>query len=283
MVNPVSGRGRGIQAAEVVSHVLERKGVGAEVAVLSGPGSAASAIREKAGNHSAVAAVGGDGTINEVVTAMQQAGGDWPLGLVPAGLGNCLVRALGLPLDYENSAEVLIRGHTRELGLVQAGNRIMVSFLGAGLDAYVVKAVAEKRRGPIRVGDYFKRVWSVRRSYNWPEIQVEVDGRQVQGPFYHVLLSQFPVYARYFNLSPYPGFRVYLFRRQGLSGLLRYFLRMGPVRNLFRACDLSMEVEKSIRLLTTEAAAYFQVDGDPGELLPVECHVRKGAFQALVL
>ncbi|MDX1631235.1 MAG: diacylglycerol kinase family lipid kinase [Thermoanaerobaculia bacterium] len=67
-----------------------------------------------------VVAVGGDGTVNEVVNGLAPEPGGVQLGVVPAGTGNDFARSLGLPLEIEESLEVLEQGKTATIDLVRA-------------------------------------------------------------------------------------------------------------------------------------------------------------------
>src|SRR6187551_1667815 len=55
--------------------------------------------------------VSGDGLMGAIGGAL--AGAETPVGLVPAGRGNDLARALGIPDDPEEAVEVVLGGHSR--------------------------------------------------------------------------------------------------------------------------------------------------------------------------
>jgi len=99
-----------------------------------------------------VVALGGDGTINEVVNGLLAEGpapGLPALGIVPAGCTNVLARALGLPTDPVDATSVLLagvrEGRSRLIGLGRADERWFTFCAGLGLDAATVRRV-EKRR-----------------------------------------------------------------------------------------------------------------------------------------
>lgn len=58
-----------------------------------------------------VAAYGGDGTVTEVASVL--AGGDVPLAILPGGTGNAVARMLGIPMELEESAALLLQNHQR--------------------------------------------------------------------------------------------------------------------------------------------------------------------------
>lgn len=96
VVNPTSGRGRGDHAGEHTIALLRRRGH--TVVDLSAPdleSARAAARRAAVEGIDALVVVGGDGMVH--LGANVVADTDLPLGIVAAGTGNDLARALGLP------------------------------------------------------------------------------------------------------------------------------------------------------------------------------------------
>ncbi|HUZ83600.1 MAG TPA: diacylglycerol kinase family protein [Mycobacteriales bacterium] len=100
-----------------------------------------------------VVALGGDGTVNEVVNGLL-ADGPTPelpaLAVVPGGSANVFARTIGLPTDpVEATSELLgaLRaGRSRLIGLGTAGERYFTFTAGLGLDAAAVRRVERARR-----------------------------------------------------------------------------------------------------------------------------------------
>ncbi len=147
LFNPQASRSRA-KVREAVASVLA-SGLKLEVHGTKQRGHAtelaARAIRE---GIEVIFAFGGDGTANEAIQAI--AGTDVPLGVIPGGATNVLVRNLGLPSDpVEVSAALLERLHagtTRRIGLGRANTRYFVINAGFGFDAAVVRLVERRSR-----------------------------------------------------------------------------------------------------------------------------------------
>jgi diacylglycerol kinase family enzyme len=88
-----------------------------------------------------VVAWGGDGTVNEVASALVHQ--DVTLGIVPAGSGNGLGRDLGLPLEPSTALDVLMTGADRRIDAAMLDERVFVNVAGIGLDARVALRFAE--------------------------------------------------------------------------------------------------------------------------------------------
>jgi diacylglycerol kinase family enzyme len=99
-----------------------------------------------------VVALGGDGTVNEVVNGLLS---DGPaptvpaLAVVPGGSTNVFARAIGLPRDPIDATGVLLEAlredRFRSIGLGQADQRWFTFCAGLGLDAEVVRRVERAR------------------------------------------------------------------------------------------------------------------------------------------
>jgi diacylglycerol kinase (ATP) len=67
-----------------------------------------------------VVVAGGDGTLHAVVNGLHRAGQleSTCLGLVPLGTGNDFARGVGIPLDPQAAAQLIVDGHSRPIDLV---------------------------------------------------------------------------------------------------------------------------------------------------------------------
>jgi diacylglycerol kinase family enzyme len=85
VVNPVSGKGAARRAAKVAARHLSACSASVNVYETEGRGDAARWVQENQEDYDAVVAVGGDGTLREVIEGIR---GDRTVGLVPSGTAN---------------------------------------------------------------------------------------------------------------------------------------------------------------------------------------------------
>jgi diacylglycerol kinase family enzyme len=104
-----------------------------------------------------VVALGGDGTVNEVVNGLLVHGpsdGVPALAVLPCGSANVFARALGLPNDPVQATRLILdalrAGRHRTVGLGKADERYFTFSSGLGLDAEVVRVVEELRHSGSR-------------------------------------------------------------------------------------------------------------------------------------
>lgn len=89
---------------------------------------------------STIVAWGGDGTMNEIGTAI--AFTDAVLALVPSGSGNGLARELGIPFDAPAALEIAFNGSVRTIDAGEIDQRLFFNVAGIGLDARVAHRFA---------------------------------------------------------------------------------------------------------------------------------------------
>lgn len=174
ILNPAANAGR---AARLQSRLrTSLHGRGADLVVTSRPGEAEEcAARAADEGWARVVAVGGDGTVQEVVNGLtaHAAAGTPILGVVAAGSGNDLARSLRLPTRYEDALSTALAGLPVVLDVAEAIDgaghlRRFASAGGTGFDAQVAHAMARPRsswrRG--RVGYLLSALTELRRYRN---------------------------------------------------------------------------------------------------------------------
>ena len=152
IINPISGGARPDQArarAEQAAAIAAARGESAEVFVTERPGHARELAKAAVARHARlVVAWGGDGTINEIASAL--AFEDVPLAIMPAGSGNGLARELGIDARPERALAEALGAEPRPMDIGELDGHPFVNIAGIGFDAYVAARFNEagnRRRG----------------------------------------------------------------------------------------------------------------------------------------
>ena len=163
IVNPFAGGGATRRKWPHISELLRDSGLSFDHEFTEGPGHGIELAREAAAQgYELVIAIGGDGTVNEVVNGLvdDTGKGRATLGIIGMGTGGDAIRTLGIPHDYEKACRLFsnFRKVTIDLGAVeymsgsQRERRIFLNTAGLGFDAAVVERHRElhlKRKGTI--------------------------------------------------------------------------------------------------------------------------------------
>jgi len=282
VANPISGGGRAGRRVDDVAQALRELGAVPHVVRTGTAGDAMRAARDFSGG--AILAFGGDGTFNEVLN-----GADLEhcvLGVIPAGTGNVLAKELGLLRGPVSTVRCLAEGRIARFDLGLCNGRRFISMVGAGMDADIVKAVHDCRRGKLTQFHYVPAL--IRESVCPPQwaISVEVDGEVFLGDANAVCVGNTHSYGGPLELTPAAS------PTDGLLDVMAVPVRgigdmIGPgVASLLRALHLCREVRYGrgvrVRLTSVREDVPWQVDGDSGGLLPAEIQVEPARVSMLV-
>ena len=220
IANPRSGRGRvGQELPELERQLISRK-LGYRIVQTEGPGHATDIAREALlDGERFLVAVGGDGTVQEVVNGMVE--DDRPLaegsvlGVVAAGSGCDFVRTFGLPGDSTRACYHLAGDNTYPLDLgkitytAEGGERAIRYFVNvaeAGLGA-AVAARADRMSPRLGQSKYFVGFWLELPRFKLANVRVQADRKTYEGPAFLVVVANAQYYGGGMKISPrsYPG------------------------------------------------------------------------------
>ena len=151
VTNPRAGRGRTRQALPELRRCLEERGLHYDIAFTQGPGDGTRLARSALqGGSRFVVAVGGDGTLHEVVNGMlhedRAVRDDAVLGVVATGTGSDFVKTFGMPALPSHAAAHLDGPESFPIDVgkitASAGTRYFANVAQVGLGAKVAARAA---------------------------------------------------------------------------------------------------------------------------------------------
>ncbi len=239
VLNPTAGRGRAAHRWPEVAALLEKRGLEFEV-VTSAPDTLLAVLARIRAlpETTAVVAVGGDGTVRSLLSALVHTGR--PLGIVPLGRGNDLTAALGWG-DLKDAVTRLSQP-TAPLDVlrVQFGGteHLCLNGLGMGFDAQVTARAAESPVVLGGFGGYALGVVSALRDFRAGQLEVFVDGEPFfVGESFLCAVMNSTRYGGGFHISPLSDpvdglADVLVGRRVGRGALLPLILKLLRGRHL---------------------------------------------------
>ena len=210
IVSPAAGRGRARRVQTHLAGYLAQNGVHAEFCESQSPAD----FRERAAGAAAagydcVAALGGDGAFHHLLEGAY--GTDIALGFFPAGTGNDIAEALGLPKDPIAAARAFLRLQPRPIDVLQARfaaehQALFIGAGGMGFDAEAARlANTQFHRWPGVTRYLAGALWALRSSRSFQiEAELETDRGFVRwdGPALLLAAANGPCYGSGFRIAP---------------------------------------------------------------------------------
>ena len=208
LVNPAAGRGRARQFIPAITSLFQKHGVVADVVTPQNATELADCASRGIVHHDAILVVGGDGTFQHVVRSTLGSG--IPLGILPAGGGNDVAAALGIPRDPVAAAAAFLRGALRPMDVLRARfsdghTAVYLGGGGIGLDAAAAQLASGRFSRWPGAARYFASALSALKGFVAPAVEVELDGTPILTPAEPMLLAvvtNTPTYGAGLHIAP---------------------------------------------------------------------------------
>ncbi|MCP4439580.1 MAG: diacylglycerol kinase family lipid kinase [Aureispira sp.] len=203
IINPTAGGGKGGKYWSDIKELLSKTGVNFDFAVSEYSQHVIEltkkAIKE---GYRKIIAVGGDGTINEVINGMFQQKIVTPSELsfanIPVGTGNDWIKTHGIPSNYKKAILSLKSGHSmaHDVGEVsyydkngEQKRRYFMNVAGLAYDAFVTKASQEGSRWMGTKMFYYYLILRCVTQYTATRAKITFDGQEVESIFYNIAVG----------------------------------------------------------------------------------------------
>lgn len=199
IINPISGGRKKSGIEDLARSILDPARFSCAFVETIGPGHAHELAQEAVAQKSdAVIAVGGDGTINEIASALNHT--NTALGIVPEGSGNGLALYLGIPLNERAALRRIAAFQTLKIDSGAINGAPFFNMAGIGFDASVSDRFAQETlRGPI---GYMKVVLSEIATYQPKHYTLTIDGITYQREAFMISVANSPQYGNNAYIAP---------------------------------------------------------------------------------
>lgn len=175
IVNPAAGRGTINQIQEKLRERLMQLGINGEFAKTTGPGEAEAMARaavEK--GFKTIVAVGGDGTVNEVMNGVTDTTA--VIGIIPLGKTNSLARHFGIH-SWQQACDVLAARRISSYNLLAAGKHFFLSTLTLGFETHFDKTVDTTSQALRDRASRFVSSWKHAKNFQTLRCKLSVDDK----------------------------------------------------------------------------------------------------------
>ncbi|MFC2151143.1 diacylglycerol/lipid kinase family protein [Bacteroidota bacterium] len=145
-----------------------------------------------------VVAVGGDGTINEVASAIVDT--EAVLGIVPFGSGNGLARHLKIPLKAQKALDLIKKGNSQKIDYGKINDQKFFCTTGVGFDAHIGH-LFDKMEGR-GFSNYIKATVSEFRRYKPKRYEISMNGTTIMRDAFLITFANASQYGNNAHIAP---------------------------------------------------------------------------------
>lgn len=302
IINPIAGNGRGTKSWRKIQQLLNQANIAFDFGISTYPQHSthlASYAVLKGYRH--IAAVGGDGTVNEVINGIfsqqQVSPSSITFAVIPIGTGNDWVKTHRIPTNLKKAVQLILEPKTIEhdigkvtyhhIDTLQKEQRFFINVAGLAYDAFVTKA-SETR--PKYGNSQFYYLYLIARcitQYKATPATITFDGQTLSYPFFNITIGQCKYNGGGTNLVPHADptdglFALSLYKNiKSWEVILRapQFYN-GSITNHKEAVTAQV---KHIKIeAPSDTPAYVEVDGEWLGQSPIEFTMLPAAIHVVV-
>lgn len=283
IVNPISGVGAGKRVPRRVKKMPEYRGINYDILFTeyAGHGRMLVEAARNSGTYTHIIAVGGDGTVNEVGTALY--GSDIAFGIISLGSGNGFARHLGYSVFMKKALKQVLSDSYEYVDMLEVNGVLSLNVSGIGYDAEVAH---EFNRFKIRgVVPYILSGMKMWFRYPEKEYKITCDGQERHCKCFIMSFANSSQYGNNASIAPYASLidgkmDICILKRPPFWSMIRFlfFLMNSGLNRLNYYEDIQCE-----EALIEGDICKAHIDGDATILeSPVRLKVHKGVLKVVV-
>lgn len=199
IINPISGIHEKHEIPRLIEENLDLESFDYDIAYTQYRSHAKELAKKAADNNfDIVCAVGGDGSVHEVGTAL--IGSQSRLAIIPVGSGNGLARHLNIPLDIKEAILCINKDKSIKMDTVMVNEKSFLGVGGYGFDAIIAQKFDSHGRRGLRgyigliIREFFK--------YNPINVSIDLDGKIKTLPVVLCTVANASQFGNGFTISP---------------------------------------------------------------------------------
>lgn len=201
IVNPVSGGKSKDGVPKLIGNYLDTAQFDATFNFSQGVTHARELAKQAIANYDVVVAVGGDGTVNEVASAIVNS--NTALGIIPFGSGNGLARFLGIPMNVGGAVETFNKMRLESIDSALFNGQPFFNMAGLGFDAHISNVFSQGKNAKKR-GFYSYLKSSVQEILNYKShaYHINIDGKEYDREAFMLSFANSSQFGNNAHVSP---------------------------------------------------------------------------------
>jgi len=199
IINPISGGKKKDRVPKVIEKHLDPEVFNPTIVFSNSVAHARKIAKDAVNIFDVIVAVGGDGTVNEVASAMVHS--NTVLGIIPYGSGNGLSRFLGISMDTVKAINTLNASRIEIIDSAVLNGQPFFNMAGMGFDAHISEVFArQKTRG---IFTYIKSSIEEISKYQSQTYSLNIDGKEYIREAFMLSFANSSQYGNNAHISPH--------------------------------------------------------------------------------
>jgi len=201
IVNPIAGKGKSKKIVPLIEETMKKNNVNYQIVETSAPGSAKEIAGEALNKgFNTVVAVGGDGTIYEVVNGI--VGRPVNMGIIPGGTGNDLAKTLSIPRDAKGALDVIVKNKVSKIDVGKINGKHFINVAGLGFDCEVLRETQRFKKHLSGMAAYLAGLFKALLFYKGNHVEIVLDGKKISKDIFLIAVANGKYYGGGMMVAP---------------------------------------------------------------------------------
>lgn len=291
ILNPTAGKQEVASTTEFIENSMKKRNIRFRIHYTKEPLHATELAMNISQKNETIVAVGGDGTLNEIVNGMYIAGAGNTLGILPTGSGNDTIKSLNIQNDLRAAMSYILGNKTKKIDLGRCNKQYFINIMGLGFDGAVMENMEILRQNALKKGkkgekpSYNRALLKTIFHYRSIPLKVWVDNKKYQKKFFMICIANGTTFGGEFIIAPEAFMDDGKFSVVCINdiSILKFFMHVQKVKKglVINNPDVSYLEGKKIKIIS-EKKLYAQLDGECYIDNKFDISIKKGALEIFV-
>lgn len=220
-----------------------------------------------------IIAVGGDGTLNEVVAGVSGFENKPKIGLIPMGTTNDFARAVHIPRDIDKAVDIIIAGNSIPVDVGRVNDRYFINIAGGGRITELTYEVPSKLKTVLGQLAYYLKGIEMLPSIKATKMRIEYDGEVFDDEAMMVLIALTNSVGGFEKLAPDASindgfFSVFILKKCNVADFVK-IVSLASRGEHMKDPHLIYAKAKEIKI-TSDDKVQLNLDGEYGGDVPAD-------------
>ncbi|MCT4607257.1 MAG: YegS/Rv2252/BmrU family lipid kinase [Marinisporobacter sp.] len=245
--------------------------------------------RIKRDEYDCLVAVGGDGTVNEVVNGVMIGKSEIPIAILPAGTVNDFAKFLNLPTDVNGFCRMMEKNQRKKVDVGKVGDQYFINVLAGGLLTDVGYKVSSEIKTVLGKYAYYVEGMKEIPKQMLRSINVEINSEEFTGEedVFMFIITNTPSVGGFKKIAPMAKiddglFDVCIVRKSDIPEFFSLFLHTMKGEHIKHPRILYIQTSKIELSSPKDIQVDLDIDGEQGGRLPATIEVVQKGIEIMI-